>query len=106
MISEADVQASVDYLFESADKAAQARADRHALTEGLKRIKALEMQKVGGAVSAQERDALASEAYKVAIDGLREAVYQDEKLRALRDAHAARIEMWRTAQATMRAMKI
>lgn len=106
MITERDVQTSVDYLFESAVESAKARADRAVLEQGLKRIKALEMQKVGGAVSAQERDAYASEAYQTALDGLREAIFKDEKMRALRDAHAARIEAWRTQQATMRSVKL
>ncbi len=106
MITEKQVEESKEFLFGSADEAAQARADRHALTEGLKRIRALEMQKVGGAVSAQERDALASAPYGVAIDGLRAAVYADEKMRALREAHSARIEAWRTYQATMRSVRL
>jgi uncharacterized caspase-like protein len=57
-------------------------------------------------VSAQERDAYASDSYQVALDGLKEAIFADEKMRALRDAHAARIEAWRTQQATMRSVKI
>lgn len=106
MITERQVQESVDFLFESAVDAAQARADRSVLEQGLKRIKAVEMQKASGAVSAQERDAYASDAYRVALDGLKEAIFADEKIRALRDAHAARIEAWRTQQATMRSVKL
>lgn len=106
MITEMQVQESMDYLFDSAMPAAQARANRATLEQGLKRIKAIEMQKVGGAVSAQERDAYASDAYKIALDGLKEAIYEDEKIRALRDAHAARIEGWRTQQATMRSVRL
>jgi hypothetical protein len=44
MISEHQVQESVDFLFNSATGAAQARANRAVLEQGLKRIKSLEMQ--------------------------------------------------------------
>lgn len=107
MISEADVQASMDFLFESALEAAQARANREVLEQGLRRVKALEMQKiVGGGVAAAEAKAYASDAYGVALDGLREAIVADERFRALRSAHAARIDSWRTYQATMRSVKL
>lgn len=107
MISEEDVQSSVDYLFSSAIDAAKARADRHVLEQGLKRVKALEMQKVaGGGVSAAEHKAYASDAYKTALDGLREAIFRDEQFRALRDAHSARIEAWRTSEATKRSVRL
>lgn len=108
MITEAEVQASMDYLFESAEKAAQARADRAVLTEGLKRIKALEMQKALYAKSLGEKEmaAYASDAYRVALEGMGVAVAADEGFRAMRDAHAARIEAWRTWQATMRSVRL
>lgn len=107
MITEYQVQESVDYLFDSAVEAAQARANRSVLEQGLRRVKALEMQKVvGGGVAAAEAKAYASDAYGTALDGLKEAIFADEKMRALRDAHAARIEAWRTQQATVRSMKL
>lgn len=106
MIPEKLAQESVDFLFASAIEAAQARANRSILEQGLKRVKAMEMQKVSGAVSAQERDAYASDAYRVALEGLKEAIFEDEKIRALRDAHAARLDAWRTEQATMRSVRL
>jgi uncharacterized caspase-like protein len=118
MITEGQVQESVDFLFSSAGGAAQARANRAVLEQGLKRVKALEMQRARNeherltnskapyAVTLQERDAYASPAYKTALDGLGEAIVADERLRALRDAHSARIDAWRTQQATMRSVKL
>lgn len=107
MIDEKEVQRSVDYLLETAGASAMARANRVVLEHGLKRVKALEMQKVnGGGVSAAEAKAYASDAYKIALDGLRQAIFEDEQHRALRDAHSAKIEAWRTAEATRRSVRL
>lgn len=107
MITEVDVQESVDFLFASAIESAQARANRAHLEQGLKRVRAIEMLASGEkSSSAQETVALASDNYRIALDGFKIAVFADEKMRALRDAHAARIEAWRTQQATMRSVKL
>lgn len=106
MITEVQVQESIDYLFESAFTSAQARANRAVLEQGLKRIKALEMARSEGALGTREMHAYASESYQAALDGLREAITQDEGFRALRDAHAARIEAWRTQSATVRSVRL
>lgn len=101
------MQESIDYLFASAIDSAQARANRAALEQGLKRIRAVEMLASGEKSSAaQETVALASHGYGVALEGYKAAVFEDEKMRALRDAHAARVEAWRTQQATMRSVKL
>lgn len=101
------VQESMDYLFDSALPAAQARADREVLDQGLKRVKALEMRDSNAkTIGERETAAYASEAYRVALEGLREAITKDEQFRALRGAHSARIESWRTQQATMRGMRL
>lgn len=101
------MQESIDYLFETAFKSAKARADRAVLEQGLKRVKALEMRDSNAkTIGERETAAYASDAYNAALKGLREAIQQDEGYRALRDAHAARIEAWRTQQATMRSVKL
>ncbi len=107
MITEAEAQASVDYLLGTAAKAARARANRLILEHGLKRIKAIAMVARNNLpVSAQEREAYASDEYKVALDGLHTAIFEDEQHRALRDAHSAKIEAWRTAEATRRSVRL
>ena len=107
MITEIHVQESMDYLFESAMPSAQARADREVLKEGLKRVLAIQMRDANGkTVSERETVAHASEAYQIALEGLREAITKDETFRALRSAHSARIESWRTQQATMRSVRL
>lgn len=107
MITEVQVQESVDFLFTSAIESAQARANRAALEHGLKRIRAIEMlASKEKSSAAQETVALASDNYRIALDGFKEAVFADEKMRALRDAHAARIEAWRTQSATVRSVRL
>lgn len=107
LISEADVQESMDFLFSSAADSAQARADRQVLSEGLKRVRAIEMiASKEKSSAAQETVALASHNYLVALEGLRVAIFADEKMRALREAHSARIEAWRTQEATKRSVRL
>jgi hypothetical protein len=57
-------------------------------------------------VSAQEREALASDAYMNAMGNAAEAAGAYEHMRALREAAALKIEVWRSASANYRAMKI
>lgn len=102
MFDENKVESAVTFLHEEAIEAATARAERIKCEHMLKHIKALEMNKSEGSVSAQERDAYASDKYKEAIDTLREAVIADEVLRAKREAALALIDAWRTEQANTR----
>ena len=107
MISEKEVEESVTYLMATADASARARANRIVLEHGLKRVKALGMMRCNNLpVSAQEREAYAAPEYETALDGLKQAIFEDERHRALRDAHSAKIEAWRTAEATRRSVKL
>jgi hypothetical protein len=107
MITEEEIEASVTYLQATAEQSARARANRVVLEHGLKRVKALGMMKRNNLpISAQEREAYASEEYEIALDGLRQAIFEDERNRAMRDAHSAKIEAWRTAEATRRSVKL
>jgi hypothetical protein len=97
MIPESDIQKALDWLLKEAVPAANARADRLDLEEFTKVIKAEEMKKSSGSsAAAREMDALASEAYKVHLRGLKEAVAEDERYRRLAEVAQARIEVWRT----------
>src|SRR5690349_461949 len=97
----------MDYLFDSALEAAQARAHREVLEQGLKRVKAIEMRDSNAkTIGERETSAYASDAYDIALEGLRAAITKDETFRALRSAHSARLESWRTQQATMRSVKL
>src|SRR5512139_1671702 len=107
IITEEEIEASVTYLQATAEQSALARANRIVLEHGLKRVKALGMMKHNNLpVSAQERKAYASPEYELALDGLRQAIFEDERNRAMRDAHAAKIDAWRTLEASRRAVRL
>ncbi len=70
----------------------------------LKHIKALEMKRHNGlALSAQEREAYGSDAYKEAINEDARAGAALAVIRAKMDAAKMTIEVWRTESATERA---
>ena len=77
------------------------------LSESLtKRTKALEMVRSDAkTVAEKERDALASQAYLDAITAEAKAAGEYETLRALKDAAIARVEAWRSLQATQRSIR-
>ena len=105
MISDDDIEKALDYLRDSMETAAQAKAERVYMTEYRKVKKAQLMGRSGSGVSAQqERFAYANEEYKEFLLGLKEAIYQDAKHDFLRDAATAKIEAWRTQQSTWRSM--
>lgn len=105
MIPEEDIEKALDYLRDSAETAAQATALKVYLTEYRKTKKA-ELMALSNeeAVNAQERFAYSHAEYKEFLKGLREANYQAEKHKFLREAAVAKIEAWRTQEANYRGM--
>lgn len=103
-INEAEIDRALDYLRDNATTAAKARAERIYCEEFRKSLKAQIMKEhVLLPVAAQEREAYADERYVTFLDGLRVAVFEDEKHRFLLSAANAKIEAWRTMQANERA---
>lgn len=104
MISAEEAHRAVEFLIDSAAEYAAARAEQERAANMLRAIKALAMKASGeSAVSAQEREAYASDAY---ADGIREqfeATKEAEKLRALRDAAKMKIEFWRSVNSNQKA---
>ena len=99
-----DPNDAVDYILKNASKFAIARSDRVFIEEFRKSKKALLMQQSNEKViAAQERDAYAHEEYIELLEGLREAVRVEEGLRWELIAAQARIEIWRSQEATNRA---
>lgn len=104
MISFDDVEKAVDWLRDNAVSAAKARAERIYMESYVKTVLAQESQKVQApSAAAQERDGRTRPAYLAALQALKEAVEADEMHRFLRDAASAKIEAWRTFEATRRA---
>jgi hypothetical protein len=107
LVSEADVEKALDWLRDNAADVGAAKANAIRTERMTKHIKALEMKKHAGIpVSAQEREAYASEGYVAAIEAEAVAAGELETMKGLREAAALKIEAWRSAGANYRAMKI
>lgn len=94
---------AIDYIIRHAKKFAQAKANRIYLEEYRKSLKAILMKKsMESAIGAQEREAYAHPEYVELLKGLKEAVEAEEKLRWDLIAAQARVEVWRSQEATNR----
>ena len=104
MSGERDPNKAVDYIIQNAQKFAEAKAKRVYLEEFRKSQKALLMKRsLEESIGAQEREAYAHQEYRELLQGIREAVEIEEKLRWELIAAQARVEIWRTEQANLRA---
>ena len=98
MITQKDVEKALDFLRDSADIAAQNRANRAYMEEWRKTLKAqLMSQHADMPVNAQEREAYKNVEYITHLQALKESIYEDEKLRFLIEAARAKISAWQTA---------
>lgn len=105
MIQDSDAEKAVDFLRQSAEEAAQARANVAYLESWLKVVKAQEMAASDeSSQAAKEVEALCSAKYREALEGYRAAVEQDNTFRFKREAAIARLDMYRTQQANIRGM--
>ena len=97
MISQRDIEKALDFLRDSAETAAQNRANRAYMEEWRKTLKAqLMSQHADMPVNAQEREAYKNVEYITHLEAMKESIYQDEKLRFLIDAAKAKISAWQT----------
>ena len=93
----AEARKAVEYLIDSAPEFASARATQLRCENMLRITKSLCMKASGqNAVSAQEREAYASDKYLDAVDQLFQATLDAEKIKALREAAKMKIEYWRS----------
>lgn len=97
MISEADIERAIDWLRDNAEPAAKSRAERLYLDDYSRVLKATIMSEhLAEPVNAQERHAYADVRYRNHLEALKLATFEDEKARYLREAAAAKIEVWRS----------
>jgi hypothetical protein len=100
---EVDPQEAVDYILVHGKRFAKARAERTYIEEYRKSLKAILMKRSGEKViAAQERDAYAHPEYTQLLDGLREAVEIEEKLRWDLIGAQARVEIFKVQEYTKR----
>ena len=102
-MSEHDPNDAVDYILANAKKFAKAKAARVYLEEFRKSLKAILMRhSTEKTIGGQEAEAYAHDDYKELLEGLREAIETEEKLRWDLIGAQARIDIWRTEQANFR----
>lgn len=104
MITEEEIDRVLSYLRDNADKDAHARAERIYMEQWIKTVLAQEQGKVNASsVAAAEVGARVSETYVAALQGYKQAIFEDERRRFLRVAAEAKIEAWRTMSSNRRA---
>ena len=104
MIKEKDAEAAVEYIKINAKHLAKAKSDRIYLEQFRKTKKALLMNETEGSDKTREAYAYAHPEYKEVLDGLREAVRQEESIKWKMVAAQQKIEVWRTQQANNRSL--
>ena len=99
-----DPHVAVDYIIKHAEQFAKAKAERIYLEEYRKSLKAILMKRsIEETIGGQESEAYAHPEYTELLKGLREAVEIEEKLRWDLVAAQARVEVWRSQEASSRA---
>jgi hypothetical protein len=98
-----DPQAAVDFILKTAPEYAKAKAERVYIEEFRKSKKAILMQNhADKAIGTQEREAYAHQEYIALLVALRAAVEAEETLRWSLVAAQARVEVWRSTEASNR----
>lgn len=104
MIDQVAAEKAVDWMRDSARQIAQARAERIYMEAWVKTVKAtIQSEQAEMSVAAAEIVALSSPRYMAALEALKQAVEADEYLRWLATAAEAKVEFWRSSEATRRA---
>lgn len=106
-----EVNKALNWLMENADSASQARANRLHLEDFSKSLLAtlqnrLSQEHPEAAGNKLERLALAHTEYEIHLEGLKEARRIDERFKWLSSLAHAKLDVFRTIEATKRTLKI
>jgi hypothetical protein len=102
---EIDPHEAIDFLYRSGRKYAEAKAHRVYMDEYRKSLKAILMKKSGeSSAAAQEREAYSHPDYLAHLKGQEAAIIEEESLRWGLVAAEARIDVWRSQEASNRRM--
>ena len=105
-LSDDRIEAALLFLANSAKDYAEAKGQRVWLEHRMKTVKAQVLLANEGTVSEREARAYASDEFKGATDEMKDAVVKEETLRALRVAAEAKIDVFRTLEASKRASNV
>jgi hypothetical protein len=107
MITDAQVEAALDYLRDQAEADAQARANAVYLEQWVRTERArLVTAQPGMSNASATAAAECHPEYLRALNAYKAAVTEDFRRRFLREAASARIEAWRTMSSNERAQRI
>jgi uncharacterized protein (DUF305 family) len=105
-ISDDEAASAINFLIGNARTQGNAKEALILAERMVERVKALQMKRFSDlSVSAQEREARASEPMQAAWAAEAKAAGHYEYIRACKDAAVARLEAWRTLQSNARAIK-
>jgi hypothetical protein len=100
---EIDPSKAVHFIYEQSAIFAKAKAERTYIENYLRSAKSrLMLESTASSIAAKEMEAYATEDYVKLLEGLKEAVEIEETLRWQLIAAQARIEIWRSQEATNR----
>jgi hypothetical protein len=102
MITEKEAEGACDFLRDNASEHAKAKSERIYLMEYRKTVKALQINKCKGTIQEREAFAYAHPDYLVVLDGIREAVREEERLNWIMKAAEGKMELYRTQSANNR----
>ena len=101
-----DPNSAIDFMIKNAEAYAQAKAQVTYLTEHRKTVKAIGFQRsLKNTMAEKEADAYTTDEYKTCVEGLRDAVAEAERLRWMLVAAQARVDCWRSMEASNRAVE-
>ena len=96
---------AVEYIMKHSAEFAKAKADRVYIENYLRSKKSILMSKSSAkSVAAAEVDAYADPEYIGLLEGLKEAVETEEKLKWMLTSAQLKVEIWRSQEATNRAI--
>ena len=101
-----DPNSAIDFMIKNAAAYAQAKANVVYLTEHRKTVKAIGFQRsLKNTMAEKEADAYTTAEYTLCVEGLREAVAEAERLRWMLVAAQARVDVWRSQEASNRSIE-
>ncbi len=107
IVTEEQAEKAFTYLRDTDEQHAQAKADLAAIEKHEKALLAILQKGFAGiekSDAGQKREAYASPDYKTWLDGYKQAVFEYHLLENKRDRAFTALELYRTDQATQRAM--
>lgn len=98
-----DPNEAINFMIKNSEAYANAKAQVVYLTEYRKTVKALGFQRsLKNTMAEKEADAYTTVEYKTCVEGLKEAVAEAERLRWMLVAAQARVDVYRTQEASNR----